>query len=123
MLQYVDHIIMPYVEAVREVVGDDKAALVIIDNFKGQVTEAVTSLLDANNIHVCLLPPNTTDLLQPMDIAINKPAKEFIKRRFEQWYSEEVIKQLDGKEMDELEAAEMQTIDLSMQVVKQIGAK
>ena len=117
------NIIVPYVEAVREDVGDDKAALVIIDNFKGQVTEAVTSLLDANNIHVCLLPPNTTDLLQPMDIAVNKPAKEFIKRRFEQWYSEEVIKQLDGKVMDKLEAAEIQPIDLSMQVVKQIGAK
>ena len=81
MLQYVDHIIVPYVRTVREKVGDDKAALVIIDNFKGQVTESVTSLLDA---HVCLLPPNTTDILQPMDIAVNKPAKEFIKRQFEE---------------------------------------
>ena len=53
-----------------------------------------------------------------MDIAINKPAKEFIKRRFELWYSEEVIKQLNGKEKDELEAVEIQPIDRSMKVVK-----
>ena len=72
-MQYIDHIILPYVKQVRErlQLGDDKLAVAIIDNFKGQITEAVTNLLEINNIHVCLLPPNTTDLLQPMDIAVN----------------------------------------------------
>ena len=88
-----------------------------------QVTKAVTSPLDANNIHVCMLPPNTTDLLQPMDTAVNNPTKEFIKRQFEQSYSEEVIKQLDRNDKDELEAAEIQPIDMHMQVVKEVGAK
>ena len=46
-------------------------------NFKGQVTPAINELLEANNIQVCLLPPNMNDLLQPMDIAVNKPAKIF----------------------------------------------
>ena len=70
MLQYIENIIVPYVEKVREVVGTEKAALVIIDNFKGQITTAVNNLLE-QNILVCLLPPNTTDFLQPMDIAIS----------------------------------------------------
>ena len=30
----------------------------------------------------CLLPANTTDLLQPMDLSVNKPAKSFIKDQF-----------------------------------------
>ena len=52
---------------------DDSPALVIMDNFKGQVTSVVTSLLEENDIHVCLLLPNTTDRLQPMDIiSVNK---------------------------------------------------
>ena len=93
MLQYIDHIIVPYVEKVREVVGDS-TALVIMDNFKGQVTNSVTNVLEVNNILVVLLPPNTTDLLQPMDISVNKPAKEYLRRQFQQWYSEEVMKQL-----------------------------
>ena len=34
-----------------------------------------------------------------------------------------MVKQLDGKDMDHLLVAEIQPIDLSMQVVKRIGAK
>ena len=94
MLEYIEHIIVPYVETTRDLLNDDKAALVIMDNFKGQVTASVNSLLDRHIIHVCSLPPNTTDLLQPMDISINKPAKDFLKREFEQWYAEQVMRQL-----------------------------
>ena len=57
MLAYIENIVLPFVEARRE--SSDRAALVVMDNFKGQVTEAVMSLLEENNIHVCLLPPNT----------------------------------------------------------------
>ena len=123
MLQYLEHIILPYVENVRETVGSDEAALVIIDNFKGQITSSVNMILEQNNIHVCLLPPNTTDLLQPMDISVNKPAKEFLKRKFEQWYSDKVIDQLEGRDMDDLETSELQPINLAMPVLKEVGAE
>ena len=123
MLQYVEHIILPYVEKVRETLGDNKPALAIMDNFKGQITESVSGLLDMHNIHVCLLPPNTTDLLQPMDIAVNKPAKEYLKRQFDQWYSEQVMKQLEGQDIDDLEMVELQPIDLGLPALKEIGAK
>ena len=90
---------MPYVEKVREMVGVDE---VIINNFKGQITSSVNTILERNNINICLLPPNTTDLLQLMDISVNKPAKAFLKRKFEQWYSEEVMDQLEGRDIDDL---------------------
>ena len=77
MIQYIEKIIVPYINRVCESTGNDAPALIIMDNFKGQVTSAVNSLLDANNIHVCLLPPNTTDRLQPLDISVNKSAKDF----------------------------------------------
>ena len=63
---------------------------------------------------MCLLPTDMTDVLQQMDVVVNKPAKKFINRRFEHWYSEEVIKQLDGKDMDDLVIIEIQSVDLSM---------
>ena len=62
MIDYINEIIIPYVERQREFFGEEKAALVIMDNFKGQITPAINSLLEENNIDVCLLPPNTTDL-------------------------------------------------------------
>ena len=75
MIQYIKNIILPYVNGNWD--SPNAAAVVVMDNFKGQVTPAVTKLLEESNIHACLLPPNTTDKLQPMDLAVNKPAKDF----------------------------------------------
>ena len=47
MIQYVQNIVIPYVRNVQEVLNEDKAALVIMDNFKGQTTEKVIRALDA----------------------------------------------------------------------------
>ena len=77
MIQYVESIIIPFVEQTRESLGEDKAAVVIMDNFKGQVPTAMTDLLEKHRIYSCLLPPNTTDRPQPMDISVNKPVKAF----------------------------------------------
>ena len=112
MLEYITEIIVPYIESQRSTFGEDQSAVVTMDNFKGQVTSGVNDLLESHNIHVCLLPPNTTDLLQPMDISVNKPAKDFLKRKFEEWYSSEVTKQLKG--VPDIESAEIQPVDMSM---------
>ena len=93
MIQYVKNIILPYVNGNRD--SPYAAALVIMDNFKGQVTPAVTKLLEESNIHTCLLPANTTVKLQPMDLAVNKPAKEFLRDKFQDWYSDQIWRQLD----------------------------
>ena len=81
------------------------------------------NLLDTHNIHVCLLPPNTTDQLQPMDISVNKPAKDFIMRQFDNWYSKQVLKQLEGEDTSDLESLELQPINLSLPEMKEMGAK
>ena len=120
MIEYFQNIVIPYVENSRKSSEEKKAALAIMDNFKGQVTASVSSLLEANNIHVCLLPANTTDRLQPMDISVNKPGKDFLKRRFEAWYAEEIQKQLDG---NDIESTELAPVDLSLPRLKVLGAK
>ena len=68
--------------------------VIVMDNFKGQVTEKVSSLLEKCHLHVCLLPANTTNLLQPTDISVNKPTKSFLKEQFSIWYSEQLFKQI-----------------------------
>ena len=60
MIEYIHNIIFPYVKLVRELKQDDSAsALVIMNNFKGQVTDEINTMLEENNIFVALLPPST----------------------------------------------------------------
>ena len=72
-------------------------ALLIYDVFATHQMESVLLKLEENNIVVIFIPPNCTDLLQPLDISVNKPLKAEIKRRFVNWYSDEVKAQLDNE--------------------------
>ena len=95
----------------------------IMDNFKGQVTPSVVSLLEDNNIQVCLLPANTTDRLQPLDISVNKPAKHFLREKFQDWYASQILQQLGpllGPSLD-IEDQELQPIDLFLPLLHELG--
>ena len=120
MIQYVNNIFVPYVEQIRQLFNEDKPAVIIMDNFKGQITEAMTELLERHRIHTCLIPANATDRLKPMDISVNKPAKSFLKKQFEMWYSDQVTQQMEGQD---IETVAVEPVDLSMGTMKELGAK
>lgn len=51
MIEYIQGIIVPYVEGVRQMLGkNDQAVLAIFDNFRGQLTENVVEELKRHNI-------------------------------------------------------------------------
>ena len=116
---YIQKIIVPYVQSKRKELQlpEDFPALAIYDVFKGQVTKKVFSILEANNIYTVRVPANCTDRLQPMDLSVNKPAKEFMRRKFQEWYAIEVQKQLDQG------ATDITPVDLRMSIMKPLGAK
>ena len=91
-----------------------------MDNFKGQITIKVRTLLEENNILVAYFLPNSTDLLQPLDVSVNKPAKSFLNRKFQEWYAEEIFKQLEGLTAT---SRELEPVDLTMPVVKELCSK
>ena len=70
MLQYINNIIVPFVQRARSDLGLDEqqAALAIFDCFRGQLTDEVVQLLEENNILSVLVPANCTDRLQPLDL-------------------------------------------------------
>ena len=82
-------------------------AVVLLDAFKGQTTERIYQLLEANNIY--------TDKLQPMDLSVNITLKDFMKDEFNEWYSSVVYKTL--------EAENPTPADLLMVVMKPLGAQ
>ena len=52
-----------------------------MDNFKGQVTSLIE---EGNGILVYYILPNRIDRLQPMDLTVNKLAKDFLKQKFQE---------------------------------------
>ena len=65
-------------------------------------------------MNVILIPPNCTDRLQPLDVSVNKAAKEFLHNEFQEWYAQQVCETLQGKE-------EKQPVDLHLSVLKSLG--
>ena len=117
MMEYIHTSIIPYVRARRTA---EEPALIIMDNFKEQVTSKVIDLLTEHNIHHCLLPPNTTDRLQPLDISVNKPAKQFFKKKFDEWYTDQIMQQIHGQDVEEVE---LQPVDLSLAALRDLGGQ
>ena len=89
-----------------------------MDNFTGQKTTAVLDKLEENGIVVVMVPGGTTDRLQPLDVSVNKPAKDFLHEKFRQWYAGEVQKQLEAG-TDE----ENVKVNMGMPVMKEVGAQ
>ena len=112
MVDYVQKIFLPYVNHKRKELGLDKThpALAIFDEFKGQTTDAIFSLLTANNVYYVIVPPNCTDKIQPLDVSVNKPAKDFLRHQFQMWYAEQICSQ---ENPDQLEP-----VDLKLRVMK-----
>ena len=84
--------VLPYIQRKRTELNLQyyHPALVIYDEIIGQLTDAVHALLDSNHVYVVKVPPNCTGHLQPMDLAVNKSVKDFLRKQFQIWYSEQV---------------------------------
>ena len=49
---------------------------------------------------------------------MNRPAKSFLKAKFEEWYALKLAEQLQGSSIEELEP-----INLGLPILKELGAK
>ena len=66
----------------------ERPVLLIIDGHKTHIQYEVLQLAKANEIEIAKLPPHTTHLLQPLDLSLFKPMKE--------WYDREAHKLFMG---------------------------
>ena len=118
MMIYIEEVIVPYVKKKRQQLNldEDHPALAIFDVFKGQCTDEVLHVLADNNIEYIRVPANCTDRLQPLDVSVNKPAKEFL-RRFQEWFASQIAIQLDEGD------THRQHIDTRLSTMKPLGAR
>ena len=71
-------------------------------------------MLEDNNIEHVLVPANYTDRLQPLVLSINKPVKEFVQCKFQEWYASQIASQLE---------AATQQVDMRLSIMKPLCAK
>ena len=55
---------------------------------------SILTMLEENNVYIVIVPANCTDRLQPLDLSVNKAAKEFLRKQFTEWYSNQICQQL-----------------------------
>ena len=114
-----EEVVIPYIEKQRqELENPNQAALLIMDVFRGQMTEEVTSLLHDNNILLVRVPSNMTHLFQPLDLTVNGHCKAYMKSKFAEWYRKQMENALfQGKQVDEID------ITFRLTTVKPLHAK
>ena len=102
VIKHLQEFFLPYVNEERKKIGDaDQYALLIWDVFRGQKTEAVTSLLQEQKILNEYAPSNITDYFQVLDL--NKWMKDFMKQKFNEWFATQLRNELEsGKELENI---------------------
>ena len=89
-----------------------------MDTFKGQDNYEVAKLCHKNNCALIIVPHNLTNKFQPLDITVNKPAKSFVKDKYNMWYTEQLAKQLnEGKAPADVK------VSLNLSEIKSLHAK
>ena len=83
----------------------------ILDEFKGQTTKKVLSLLEEYHLVYVIVSPNCTNCLQPLYVSVNQVAKHFSRGKFESWYADRIMAQQESGQ-------DIQPVDLRLSVVK-----
>ena len=89
----IDEIIAPYIKHVRERddLPKDQKALLTMDVFSGQMTQAVLDTLQKEGILLSRVPAGMTHIYQVLDLTVNGYAKRFMKKKFNEWYTKAAI--------------------------------
>ena len=77
MIDYMNKIIIPYI-------GSNKC-LLVLDDYRAHKTEQVIQYACKNKIQPFLIPAGFTYCLQPLDVSVNKPFKDILKRKWKTW--------------------------------------
>ena len=55
------------------------------DCFSVHLMEKIVTRLESLNVHQIVIPPGMTGELQPLDVGINKPFKDYVREEYRQW--------------------------------------
>lgn len=91
MMRWVREIWLPYTKR--------REALLVFDRFSAHMVETVTEKLKDGNTISTLIPGGCTSVLQPLDVALNKPFKSHIRNEWLK-FMERSVADLEQEQMD-----------------------
>ena len=91
-IKFIKEILVPYFTKIRRNLGltADQRALLIFDVFTGQMTTDVKEVIEKDNFIAVNVPANMTKYNQVLDLTVNKYAKAFTRKKFNEWYAKEI---------------------------------
>lgn len=66
-----------------------KRSLLVLDSYRGHLTDGVKAALSEAGTDVAIIPGGMTGQLQPLDVCLNKPFKDRLRKYYVDWLSEE----------------------------------
>ncbi len=74
MIEYMENVLLPYRSSLGK---DDKPMLLIMDRFSAHTNKDVLEYAKAHGIDIALVPTGCTDMLQVLDVGVNRPFKHY----------------------------------------------
>lgn len=65
--------------------GHSEPSLLVLDAFRCHKTEKTKKLLKKKKTTPAIIPGGMTSILQPLDVSINKPMKNSLRRKWNEW--------------------------------------
>ena len=62
-----------------------RRSLLVYDAFEAHVTDPVKAAFKRENTDLAVIPGGLTSLLQPLDVSLNKPFKDRVRKKWMQW--------------------------------------
>jgi hypothetical protein len=75
-----------YVDYVKEHLGiSNTSTMMVYDSFRGHLEESVKNKFRDNRIDLAVIPGGLTSICQPLDVTINKPFIDNIRKEWHMW--------------------------------------
>ncbi|CAI2192016.1 2000_t:CDS:1 [Funneliformis geosporum] len=66
-------------------VKSDKRSSLVLDSFEGHKTEFIKEKCKQMNIDLAIIPGGLTSLVQPLDVCLNEPFKDRMRKKWQNW--------------------------------------
>ena len=119
-ISYINNIINKYIHTTKITnnIPVLTPALLIMDVFKAQIDKQFIQHCKDNGILLAYIPSRCTDMLQPMDVSVNKIFKHHYKKEFADWHAGQILQKLSlGTPPENV------MIDVKMSTVKPLAAQ